>query len=135
MDATVIRSLKHRLLFSTVLASTVLSSLLTASVTQADELAGEWTLSIETPRGLQHPTLVITRDGDNYTGIYNSMRGPLEIDAISRDGDKFAFPLVITVPIGDIEVNYRGTIAGDDMTGQVENPRGTVPFTGKRTAP
>jgi len=39
------------------------------------------------------------------------------------------------VPIGDIEVNYSGTIAGDDMTGQVQNPRGTVPFTGKRTGP
>lgn len=130
-----IRSLKHHLLLFALLSGATVTSLLTAAVAQADELAGEWTLSIDTPRGLQHPTLVVTRDGDNYTGIYNSMRGPIDVERIIRDGDNFAFPLVITVPIGDIEVNYRGTIAGDDMTGQVRNPRGTVPFTGKRTGP
>ncbi len=130
-----IRSLKHRLLLFTLFSSAILTSLLTGAIAQADELAGEWTLSIDTPRGLQHPTLVITRDGPNYTGIYNSMRGPINIDSISRDGNNFAFPLVITVPIGEIEVNYQGSVAGDDMTGQVQNPRGTVPFTGQRTKP
>lgn len=127
------RSLQHRLLFFTLFSSAMLTSLATTAIAQTDELTGEWTLSIETPRGLQHPTLVITRDGDNYTGIYNSMRGPIDIDSITREGDNFAFPLVITVPIGDIKVNYSGTISGDDMTGQVQNPRGSVPFTGQRT--
>lgn len=99
----------------------------------ADELAGEWTLTIDTPRGTQHPTLVISQDGENYTGIYNSRRGPIAVDSITRDGSNFSFPLIISVPIGDIEVTYRGSISGEDMTGTVQNPRGEVPFTGKRT--
>ena len=98
----------------------------------ASELAGTWTLTIDTPRGVQHPSMVIDQDGDSYSGVYNSLRGPIDIETISRDGDSFAFPLKITVPIGDIEVNYRGTINGDDMTGTVESPRGGVPFTAKR---
>ena len=101
----------------------------------ADELAGEWTLTIDTPRGVQHPTLVVNEQDGSYSGTYNSLRGPIDIEAISRDGDSFAFPLVITVPIGDIEVDYRGTISGDDMIGSVHNPRGEVAFTGKRSGP
>ena len=101
----------------------------------ADELAGEWTLTIDTPRGVQHPTLVVNVQDGSYSGTYNSLRGPIDIEAISRDGDSFAFPLVITVPIGDIEVDYRGTISGDDMIGSVHSPRGEVAFTAKRSGP
>lgn len=99
----------------------------------ATELAGEWTLTIDTPRGVQHPTLIIVKNGDSYSGVYNSLRGPIDIDAIEREGNNFAFPLVITVPIGEIEVSYRGSIDDDDMAGSVQNPRGEVQFTGKRT--
>ncbi len=99
----------------------------------AQELAGEWTLTIDTPRGVQHPTLVVSKEGEAYTGVYNSLRGPLNIESVDFDGTNFSFPLVITVPIGDIEVNYRGAIQGDKMTGTVQNPRGEVPFTAERT--
>ena len=116
------------------LASFIVCLLLSA-VASADELAGLWTLTIDTPRGVQHPSLVINQDGDGYSGVYNSLRGPIDIETISSDGDSFIFPLVITVPIGDIEVNYSGTISGDDMTGTVSSPRGEVPFTARREAP
>jgi len=109
--------------------------LLFGTATFASELAGTWTLTIDTPRGVQHPTLVISQNGDGYSGVYNSLRGPLDIERINRDGDKFDFPITITVPIGDIEVNYAGTISGDDMTGTVQSPRGEVPFTAKRDGP
>lgn len=119
------------LLSLTLFAAALLAPGLSFSAA-ADELAGEWVLTIDTPRGAQNPTLVINVEGDNYTGIYHSRRGPIDIESISRDGNRFSFPLTITVPIGDIAVNYRGEIDGDEMTGEVENPRGTVPFTGKR---
>jgi hypothetical protein len=109
--------------------------LFAAAGAMADELAGTWTLTLDTPRGIQHPTLEIREKGDGYSGVYNSLRGPIEIESITRDGNTFAFPLQITVPIGDIEVNYSGSFEGDEMTGTVENPRGSVPFTATRTAP
>jgi hypothetical protein len=98
----------------------------------ADDLTGVWTLSIDTPRGLQHPTLEISEGEAGYSGVYNSRRGPIEIEKINRDGTKFSFPLVISVPIGDIEVNYIGKFEGNEMEGTVQNPRGEVPFTGVR---
>ena len=99
------------------------------------ELAGVWTLSIDTPRGIQHPTLVINKDGDSYSGVYNSLRGPLPIEKVTGDGDNFEFPLVITVPIGEVEVHYRGSISGDDMKGTVVSARGEVLFSAKRDKP
>ena len=99
------------------------------------ELAGVWTLSIDTPRGIQHPTLVINKDGDSYSGVYNSLRGPLPIEQVTGDGDNFEFPLVITVPIGEVEVHYRGSISGDDMKGTVVSARGEVLFSAKRDKP
>ena len=115
--------------------SSIVFCLLFSNSALADGLAGTWTLSIDTPRGVQHPTLVIRQTDEVYSGVYNSLRGPIVIDAITLDGNSFAFPLVITVPIGDIDVNYSGSISGDDMTGSVQNPRGAVPFTGKRNRP
>lgn len=114
--------------------TSLLLCLLLGTTASADELTGTWTLTIDTPRGVQHPTLVIEQNGDGYSGVYNSLRGPIDIEAISRDGNAFAFPLLITVPIGDIQVDYSGTFEADDMTGTVLSPRGAVPFTAKRTS-
>lgn len=96
------------------------------------ELAGSWTLSIDTPRGMQNPQLIVQRDGDTYSGTYHSLRGPIAIENVRTDGQAFSFEMQITVPIGAIDVVYAGTIDGDSMTGAVENPRGKVPFSGKR---
>ncbi len=98
----------------------------------AAELTGTWTLSIDTPRGVQNPTLEVVNNDGVYSGTYNSIRGPLPIEQITIAGETFEFPLVITVPIGEISVLYKGRIEGDAMSGLVQNPRGEVPFTGVR---
>ena len=98
----------------------------------ANELAGTWTLTIDTPRGPQNPTLAIEQTADGYAGVYHSLRGPLDIEKIDWDGNEFSFTTTITVPIGEVDVEYTGRINGDDMIGRVRNPRGEVPFTGKR---
>ena len=115
-----------------ILSSLVLLSGMMASSVAAAELAGTWTLSIETPRGLRNPTLEVVETEGVYSGTYNSAQGPIAIEQIAKDGDQFEFPLVITIPIGDISVNYKGRIEGDTVTGLVQNPQGEVPFSGVR---
>ena len=102
---------------------------LSAASAAAEDFAGTWTLSIDTPRGVQHPTLDIEKNGAGYSGTYNSLRGPIEIEKIERDGADFSFPLTISVPIGEVEVDYRGSFEGKEMQGTVQSPRGEVPFT------
>jgi len=96
-------------------------------------ITGQWTLTIDTPRGIQNPIVEISEVDGVLKGTYQSFRGPLDITEVTLDGNDFSFPLKITVPIGTIEVSYAGTINGDEMTGLVKNPRGEVPFTGIRT--
>ena len=96
-------------------------------------ITGQWTLTIDTPRGVQNPVVEISEVDGVLKGTYESFRGPLDITSVTLDGNKFSFPLKITVPIGTIEVTYEGTIDGEEMTGLVKNPRGEVPFTGTRT--
>ena len=106
-----------------------LAATLSAASAAAEDFAGTWTLSIDTPRGVQNPTLDVERNGDGYSGTYNSLRGPIDIEKIERDGNSFSFPLTISVPIGDVEVDYRGSFEGKEMKGTVQSPRGEVPFT------
>lgn len=115
--------------------SVLLFSLLLCAAAHANDFAGTWTLTLDTPNGVQNPTLVVEQNGAGYSGVYHSLRGPIQIPEISRDGNTFAFPLTISVPIGEVQVDYVGTFEGDEMTGSVQSPRGAVPFTAKKTAP
>ena len=115
-----------------IFLSLILIASRVASNTTASELVGTWTLSIQTPRGLNHPTLEVVETDGVYSGTYNSARGPLQIKQITIEGDQFEFPLVISIPIGDISVQYRGSVSGNEISGLVINPRGEVPFRGVR---
>lgn len=109
-----------------------ITAILSSGAALAEDFAGTWTLTIDTPRGVQHPTLDVEKGDSGYSGVYNSLRGPIEIESIERDGNSFSFPLTITVPIGEVEVNYAGTFENGEMQGTVESPRGAVPFTASK---
>ncbi len=109
------------------------SKTVTKTATPSTTIAGEWTLTIDTPRGVQNPKVQISEANGTLSGTYESFRGPIDIASVTVDGNRFSFPLILTVPIGEIEVNYEGTIEGDRMVGLVKNPRGEVPFSGVRT--
>jgi len=97
-------------------------------------VVGTWTLTLETPRGTQHPTLVIEAGDDGYHGTYTGRMGPMQVPAIEVDGNHFTFHLTVSMPIGDMRMQYVGDVTGDAMAGEVQNARGSVPFTGERQA-
>ena len=103
-----------------------------APLSAAAELAGTWTLTIDTPRGEQNPKLEVIQADGAYTGTYHSLRGPIALNNVQTDGKSFSFDIQITVPIGNLDVSYIGEIDGDNMSGTVVNPRGEVPFSGVR---
>lgn len=110
----------------------LLCCLVGTAIAEPGGLAGVWTLTIETPRGVQHPVLTITREGDTYAGTYEGRVGKLPVPAIASDGERFSFPLTVDMPMGRMQLEYAGTIEGDTMRGVARNPRGEVPFTGVR---
>ncbi len=103
-----------------------------AAMADSHGVVGTWTLEVDTPRGIQHPTLQILANGDEYHGSYTGQRGELKIDAINVDGLTFSFPLKVTLPMGEMDFMYEGQVDGDVMTGEIGNPGGTIPFSGVR---
>jgi len=96
-------------------------------------IVGTWALEVSTPRGVQHPTLMVTGDKDTYHGDLTGQRGKLLIKEIQVEENTFGFPLKVPTPMGKFEFHYSGQIDADLMQGKIDTPRGAMPFTGKRT--
>jgi hypothetical protein len=95
-------------------------------------IAGQWKLAVQTPNGVTNPVLTIRETEGAYSGTYAGPRGTFEIETITVDGATFSFPLTVEMPIGAIELRYKGTVTGDRIEGVVGNPRGEIPFSGER---
>jgi hypothetical protein len=96
-------------------------------------IVGTWALEVSSPRGVQHPTLRVTGDKDTYHGVLTGERGKLVIKEIQVEENTFSFPLKVKTRMGKLKLLYSGQIDADLMQGKIKTPRGTMPFTGKRT--
>ena len=111
-----------------------------STITSADihsivgpSIVGTWALEVSSPRGVQRPTLMVTGDKDSYHGVLTGERGKLVIKEIQVEENTFRFPLKVKTPRGKLKLHYSGQIDADLMQGKIKTPRGTMPFTGKRT--
>ena len=115
-----------------IIAFTLIGS---PAVRAGEGVEGVWRLTVSTPRGVQHPTLTINRDGEQYSGTLVGRRGEQVIDSIAVEGNVFQFPLEVDMPIGRMNLLYRAAVEGDTFVGEIGNPRGAIPFSGERIKP
>lgn len=117
--------------------------LLAAPVLAADSpLVGTWDTVAKTDFGELKATMTVAEGGDGYTIDIKDV--PLEgapaaapappgaITDIVVDGANFSFKRKLTTPEGEIELAYKGTVAGDTFTAEVNSQFGTVPVTATR---
>ena len=116
-------------------ALTMLVCMFSSTITSADthSIVGTWALEVSSPRGVQRPTLMVTADKDTYYGVLNGERGEVDIKEIQVEENTFSFPLKVQTPRGKIKLHYSGQIDADLVQGKIQTPRGSMPFTGKRT--
>ena len=113
-------------------ALTMVLALVLGSAAFADP-AGVYAITMETRQGMQTLELVIEATERGYSGALNGGRGgDRVIESIDVEGDRFEFPLKVETPMGELNLTYSGTVAGDDVTGNIETPMGTRPFSGSR---
>ncbi|MBI2956463.1 MAG: amidohydrolase family protein [Acidobacteria bacterium] len=99
-------------------------------------LTGRWTLSMQTPRGVEERTAELTMAEDGtLSGSITGPRGEASISSGWVSGNKFSFTVRFSVGPRTLEATYSGTVEGDKMTGSVTVARQTVEFTGTRAAP
>ena len=99
----------------------------------ADDLIGTWTLTSDTPRGMQEAELIVRKAGDGLAGTLEGRRNR-EIAEIKRTDDGFSFVIELDTPRGSFRLAYKGKIEGDTLSGNIETPRGERPFKGVRKA-
>ena len=125
------------------LSITLLLSAAIVSPGAAQDLAGTWEISSQGGRGgPQTSTLVLAQDGETLTGTMTLSLGgrgggagpqELEVSNGTVDGNSFSFTVTLSFQGNSIDLNYSGTIDGDEMSGTRAGPRGGgQPFTGEK---
>ena len=94
---------------------------------------GVYDITAETPLGEQSVKLTLKTNGDSLSGLVESVMGSSEFDGGKVNGDHVTLQMTISSPVGEIDLEYTGTVTGDDIAGEVKAGNfGTWPFKGKR---
>jgi len=113
--------------FVTFGAAVLLIQLLAVSVLAQAKLEGRWVGKIKSIQGERDANATIKKEGDNYTGTISGLRPgqDMALKDIKVDGDKVTAVAEIETPMATIVVNYKFTLAGDNLNGQ-----GSLDFSG-----
>ena len=94
-------------------------------------VAGNWTLSVDSPQGTTQATLRLAVDGGTVKGSISSDMGETPLSG-TVSGNQVTFQFDYAGPSGAITITSTATVSGDDIKGDMDYGQGTAPFTGKR---
>jgi hypothetical protein len=95
-------------------------------------IVGNWKLTMETPFGVQTPSLAIMQDADTHSGTLTGDAGTTPLEQLKVDGMSMSFSAMVSTPMGQFSVAFRATVDGDTLTGEYETMMGTTEFSGVR---
>ena len=98
----------------------------------AQDVAGTWEISWETPRGAQTVTFVFAQEGMNVTGTAQMRMGEVAIKNGMLHGDQLTFSLEFGMGDRTMTQTFAATVTGDTMEGKITTSRGENPFKGTR---
>jgi hypothetical protein len=94
-------------------------------------IAGTWKLTLETPFGVQTPSLRIDADG---TGALISQIGEAPLSDLTVTEDTAEFTANVPTPMGNFSIGFSVKASGDALAGTFNSPLGATDFTGLREA-
>jgi len=113
--------------------SLVLAALLFAASTFAQtSVAGDWTLTIQSPTGTRTVPLTLKQDGEKITGMFKGPQGELPVEGTLVGSDlKFAF--AIPIQGQSLDISMTGKVEGETVNGTAQfGGFGEGPFSMKR---
>ena len=94
---------------------------------------GTYNIEIDTPMGRQSAKLTLKTDGNSLSGTMESSFGANEFSGGTVTGDEVAWSMDIKGPMGEMKLEYQGTVTGNDIAGEVKAGNfGSSPFKGTR---
>ena len=94
--------------------------------------AGTWNLKLSTPMGEQTPTLILTTDGNELSGMLESPAGKAEFTGGSIDGNNASWTATMEAMGMKVDVDCTATVDGDKISGELKSPMGGLTFSGER---
>jgi hypothetical protein len=94
-------------------------------------IVGTWKLTLDTPFGVQTPSLRIDADG---TGALISPIGEAPLSNLTVTEDTAEFSSGVPTPMGNISIGFSVKASGDALAGTFSSPLGATDFTGLREA-
>ena len=105
------------------LALIILSLAAVVAVAQAVKpanVAGDWTLTMTTPRGDRVSPVNFVQDGEKLKVTMTSPRGDTSTGEGTIKGNDIEWKVTRTTPRGEMTFAYKGKVAGDSMSGDAQ---------------
>ena len=95
---------------------------------------GTYNVQVSSPMGTQPATITLRVDGEALTGSISGDQGTQAFENGTVDGDSVAWSVQMTGPMGQINLDFKGTVSGDEISGEIKlGSFGTATFKGNRT--
>jgi len=97
-------------------------------------VVGNWKLTMETPFGVQTPSLAIKDDAGAHSGTLTGSAGTTPLEGLKVDGMTLSFSAKVPTPMGSFSIAFTATANGNELKGEYESMMGKTPFSGVREA-
>ncbi|MFL6466640.1 MAG: amidohydrolase family protein [Pyrinomonadaceae bacterium] len=95
-------------------------------------VAGTYNITIDVPGQTLTGTMVLTQQGDVITGTMTTQLGVTQIRGGKASTDGFAFAAAVEFGGATIDISVKATVSGNNLTGTIDSPQGTVTLTGTK---
>jgi hypothetical protein len=112
----------------------IIALLLSALSGFAADVAGAWTVNIDSPNGPIEATLTLKQDGDKLTGTLTSQMGDAPVTGTIKDND-ITFTMSIDANGQNMSISYTAKVADNKMDGSLDFAgQGTIKWTATKKA-
>jgi hypothetical protein len=118
-----------RCLLAVVLLTLVIG---VAQATAAEDITGEWAVTVDSPWGPMLGTLTFEKKAD---GALTGKWGASTLSKVKFENDQLTFTRTIPTPGGDMTQDFQGTVKDGKLTGAVSSDQGESNLTGAKRKP
>ena len=94
---------------------------------------GTYNIDTESPMGKQSGKLTLKTDGSSLSGSISGAQGEQAFEGGTVSGDNVEWSVQINGPMGQMKLDFKGAVSGDEISGQVQlGSFGSATFKGTR---
>ena len=100
---------------------------------QDANVAGDWEMTSQSPRGERTSAIHFDQDGQNIKVTMEGFRGNEMTGEGTVQGNKIEWTITMSTQRGDMTISYSGTVEGDTMSGEAQmGDFGAMEWTAKK---